>query len=218
MIFFIYCLQLKFYLQVLLYTRVTTHETGQTITHTVQMTDLNGEPLFHFTNGEMQRAMFLCINSKGQIVVSDSSQNCVYIYSKEGIPIKKFGSHGSKPGQFDFPTAVCIGAEDCIYVSDTRNDRVQMFDKGGQHKRTYGPNLAQDIHLQAPRGLAIDKHRVLIADSAGRIVVIDSRAKVLWTITSLDNKIPEPYNMTIAAHHVYVADFKNNCIKKFKIS
>jgi uncharacterized protein (TIGR03663 family) len=48
------------------------------------------------------------------------------------------GVPGTVPGQFNFPRALAVGADGRIYVADSGNHRVQVFDAEGQYERQWG--------------------------------------------------------------------------------
>ncbi len=52
-------------------------------------------------------------------------------YTADGRYISSFGAFGTGPGDFNYPWGISIDAEDCIWIVDWRNDRVQVFDMGG---------------------------------------------------------------------------------------
>src|SRR5262249_17454323 len=58
----------------------------------------------------------------------------------------KWGSAGSSPGQFNSPLAIALGPGDEVYVADTGNNRVQVFDANGTYLRHFFASL--------PRGIA----------------------------------------------------------------
>ena len=43
----------------------------------------------------------------------------------------KFGTFGSKPGEFDNPRCIALDGEQRVYVVDTKNNRVEVFDQIG---------------------------------------------------------------------------------------
>jgi len=43
----------------------------------------------------------------------------------------QFGSHGTGDGEFDHPTGVAVDKDGIIYVTDYKNDRLQIFDADG---------------------------------------------------------------------------------------
>ena len=149
---------------------------------------------------------------------TDSVNNCFYIFSKEGNLLKKVGELGEKAGQFNFPSAVCTSKDDTILISDTNNNRVQIFAKNGKFLRQFGGEGHRKGQFRSPRGLAADPQgNILVADSQNRIQVFRSDGSFVSCIDSLGDKINEPYNMAVTKDgHVLVADFKNNCIKKYR--
>eukprot|EP00116_Pleurobrachia_bachei_P016210 sb/3476472/ len=58
----------------------------------------------------------------------------------------RFGGEGSNPGQFSSPSGIA-SHEGMCYVSDTGNDRVQIFDNSGVFVTCLGLG-----ELHAPRG------------------------------------------------------------------
>jgi len=69
----------------------------------------------------------LAVDSTGNIYVSNAGSSAVKIYSQAGQLLASMGRAGSRPQEFDLPSGVWIDASDRIYVADTRNSRVQVF-------------------------------------------------------------------------------------------
>jgi hypothetical protein len=44
--------------------------------------------------------------------------------------VKAFGSNGAGPGQFVFPRGLCVDGAGRIYVADSANARVQVWEGG----------------------------------------------------------------------------------------
>ena len=203
----------------LLCLKVGTNEAGQTVGNTITVFSLTGERKHCFSNGELRRALFLAVNSKGQIIVTDSTLNALVIHSKEGVAIKKIGGQGCSQGQFNFPSAVCVGKDDMILVSDTGNNRVQIFSRTGKFLHEFGhcEDEQEKGQLFSPRGIAADDRCVLVADKKNRIQIFKYDGTFLASIQSLGDPIQKPYNMSLTLDgHVLVADFRNNCVKKFR--
>jgi DNA-binding beta-propeller fold protein YncE len=74
--------------------------------------------------------------------------------------IKQFGTTGvpgNAPGQFSFPRAVTVDAGGKIYVADTGNHRIQIFNPDGTFLRQFGSLCKLDTHQgcqPAPQGAA----------------------------------------------------------------
>ena len=59
-------------------------------------------------------------------------------------------------GQFNEPYGLAIDSGDNLYVTDSANDRIQVFDSDGTFIKTFGEQGFQDGQFNEPYGLAID--------------------------------------------------------------
>lgn len=114
---------------------------------------------------------------KGKLFVTDSETNCVYkLDTKEGKFITKFGSHGSGEGQLIFPCGLCVGTNGRIYVSESGNKRISVFQPDG--------TFVQHIPVGEDRiwGVTLDFHGniyVVDHDSCGSVTVFSSQGERL---------------------------------------
>ncbi len=69
----------------------------------------------------------LGIDSTGNLYVSSATQSVVKVYDPEGHQKSSLGRFGSAAGEFSSPSGLWIDLIDRIYVADTNNSRVQMF-------------------------------------------------------------------------------------------
>jgi len=77
--------------------------------------------------------------------------------------VLQWGSHGSQKGQFIKPRDVAVDASGRVYVADTGNHRVQVFDGEGQWLQTWSGG---DKAFVEPLAIAMDSHgNVLVLDS-----------------------------------------------------
>uniref|UniRef100_A0AC34GCQ7 Brain tumor protein n=1 Tax=Panagrolaimus sp. ES5 TaxID=591445 RepID=A0AC34GCQ7_9BILA len=65
-----------------------------------------------------------------------------------------FGSFGVEDGQFSEPAGMCITAEGYIAVTDTKNHRVQVFDKIGCLKLAFGVSGSNPGQMLYPNCIA----------------------------------------------------------------
>ena len=65
------------------------------------------------------------------VSVSVGPDDCVYVveYGSNRVSIfdKSFSKKGDKDGEFDRPYTIAVSDEGYVYVSDTHNDRIQVF-------------------------------------------------------------------------------------------
>eukprot|EP00058_Branchiostoma_floridae_P012590 XP_002598078.1 hypothetical protein BRAFLDRAFT_85705 [Branchiostoma floridae] len=105
-----------------------------------------------------------CITVDGEenILVSDTDNHCVFVYSKDGQFLFKFGGEGGGNGQLNDPCGICTDRAGNIIVADWGNSRVDMFDKKGKFLK----HITTD--MEEPRAVAI-------LATLGLLVVTDSR-------------------------------------------
>jgi DNA-binding beta-propeller fold protein YncE/tRNA A-37 threonylcarbamoyl transferase component Bud32 len=92
-----------------------------------------------------------------------------------------FGSPGFKPGEFAQPRGLAIDSSRQVYVADTENGRVQVFDANGRFVREIRPANGRDS-FRFPRSVSISpaNGRVYVVDEMDfRIYVFDADGKQL---------------------------------------
>jgi DNA-binding beta-propeller fold protein YncE len=84
-----------------------------------------------------------------------------------GEELRRFGSVGSEEGQLYMPTNLALDQEGNVYVTDTGNARILVFDNQGQYVRQISARGLAVGLLARPKGLAVDREgRVFVVDSA----------------------------------------------------
>jgi len=76
----------------------------------------------------------------GNIYVADGANKTVgnarvAKFDKDGHFIKSWGARGSEPGQFSAIRGIVMDAQANLYVADSGNNRIQVFDSDGNVKR-----------------------------------------------------------------------------------
>ena len=69
----------------------------------------------------------VAVDEEGNIIVADSRNDRIQVFSSSGTFLTRFGGKGTAPGEFDRPSGICISPEGIIIVVDFGNNRVQMF-------------------------------------------------------------------------------------------
>ena len=88
-------------------------------------------------------------------------------FSKDGKFIKRFGGHGSGPGQLEMPHSISFDTKGRLFVADRQNNRIEIFDQDGKY-------LDQWTQFSRPSGVFIDQHDVIyVADSESQSVKPD---------------------------------------------
>src|SRR5215471_2910604 len=80
-------------------------------------------------------------------------------FSKDGELIKRWGTLGAAPGEFDQAHSMAMDSQGQLYVGDRGNNRVQVFDQDGRY-------ISEMTGFSRPSGLFIDRDdTIYVADS-----------------------------------------------------
>jgi DNA-binding beta-propeller fold protein YncE len=102
----------------------------------------------------------------GTILVTDSLNFRVQIYSSGGKFLRTFGSEGDQSGYFTRPRGVAADSEGNIYVVDALFDNVQIFDQQGRLLMAFGDHGNGYGQFWMPTGILIDKKDMIyVSDS-----------------------------------------------------
>jgi sugar lactone lactonase YvrE len=102
-------------------------------------------------------------NENRFLYVADAEQDIVLVYDadppykllrKIGTPNKQHTLTG--PGDFAKPTGVAVDADGNLFVSDTWNNRIEVFDADGNFIRTWGKAGDGPGYFARPKGIAFD--------------------------------------------------------------
>ena len=63
----------------------------------------------------------------------------------------RWGSYGTAPGRLAYPRGIAVDADGNVYVANTGNDRIDVFDKGGALLRSFGASGRAPGQFDAPR-------------------------------------------------------------------
>lgn len=134
--------------------------------------------------------------------------------------IESFGEEGDGVGQFQNPHDIAIDSYGSLYVADTYNHRISVFDGTGRFVRTWGSRGTDTGAFQYPKGLTVDPSGlVYVADTNNhRVQVFDLYGVLRFSFGSYgsgNGQFSSPSAIITDATHIYVADTGNNRIQKF---
>lgn len=126
-----------------------------------------------------------------------------------------WGSQGRGRGQFDEPRGIALDQAGFIYVVDTKNNRVQKFDTGGNVVAVFGSAGSGNGEFKDPGGIAVGPDgSVYVADTWNhRIQQFDQRGTFLraWT-----DEFFGPRGVAVAADGtIFVTDTGNKRVKVY---
>jgi DNA-binding beta-propeller fold protein YncE len=130
----------------------------------------------------------LAIDTQNRLLyVADIELDQVLVYDADTLKLlRKIGTTGHKheltsPGDFSKPAAVAVDGEGNLYVADTYNNRVEIFDADGQFVSTFGKAGDGPGYFSRPKGIAIDGDgHIWVADGQqDRVQVFNKEGQLL---------------------------------------
>jgi DNA-binding beta-propeller fold protein YncE len=164
--------------------------------------------------GELESPSGVALDEKrGLIYIVDSKKHMVSIYSlKDYSKIRAFGQRGGGPGEFNYPTNITLDKDGKVYVVDTANFRVQIFDPEGKHLKTIGSLGDTPGSLARPKGIGVDSEgHIYVVDTAFQnFQIFDQEGNVLLFVGGAGygpGKFGLPAGLTIDENdRIYVID------------
>lgn len=115
--------------------------------------------------GEFTNPQGVCCTRDGKIVIADSNNQCVQVFSSANGEFRlRFGARGRSPGQMQRPTGVTVLPNGNYVVADYENKWVSIYDAYGKYVSRLGIGK-----LLGPKGVTVDKN--------GHIIVVDNKGK-----------------------------------------
>ena len=105
--------------------------------HRVEVIKEDGTFVRRIGEGHLQNPYGVVIRDKS-IYVANAGNHTVAVFTLEGKLVRTVGHHGSGPGQFNWPTAVSFSPNGDMFVIDSQNGRMQVFNPEGLFRREFG--------------------------------------------------------------------------------
>ena len=160
----------------------------------VTVFDPAGKPLRFISDPSLQRPTGIAIDrQRRKIYVVDTSHtksadHSVKIFSLDGKFLGRLGKgKGAGPGYFMFPTYATLDAKGNVYVTDTLNSRVEMFDPEGNYLKSFGKRGDGWGMFDKPKGVALDSFgNLYVADSGwSNVQIFNSKGQILLFFAAL---------------------------------
>jgi len=163
------------------------------------------------------------VNSRGEIYVSEyTTVDRVLKFGPQGTNwLGAFGRAGRGPGEFSRAEGLGIDAQDRVYVADSCNHRIQVFDADGKFLRTYGKAGTGPGELSYPYDVRIDREgRQYVCEFGNsRIQVFgpdDQSLEILGGRGGKPGQFSNPWSIALDSKgNLYVADAMNHRVQKF---
>lgn len=189
-----------------------------------------GEELRFISDASLQRPIGIAIDrTRERIYVADTSHSksedhSVKIFDLQGKLVGRLGKgKGSEPGQFMFPTFVALDQQGNVYVTDTLNSRVQVFDPDGKYLKKFGERGNSWGMFDKPKGIALDSFgNSYVVDSGwSNVQIFNQKGEVLLFFGGrgpIPGMLRNPTAITIdKQNRIYVGDFINHRVEVYRL-
>jgi DNA-binding beta-propeller fold protein YncE len=132
------------------------------------------------------------------LYVVDTQQDQVIVYDADTLKLlRRIGTGGKNhflttPGDFGAPQGVALDQDGNVYVTDTLNNRVEIFDADGNFISEFGKHGDGPGYLARPKGIAVDSDgHIWVADQVeDRLQVFNRDGQLLTYIGSGHGELP----------------------------
>ena len=158
-----------------------------------------------------------------RLYVVDTHGHKILVFSKkEGALLFSFGKNGRGDGEFNYPTNIFAGKDEHLYITDSMNFRVQIFDREGHFISMFGKHGDSSGDFAKPKGVAVDSEgHIYVADAQfDTVQIFDKRGGLLLAFGNTgrgSGQMILPAGIYIdKKDRIYVADSYNNRIQIFQ--
>jgi len=148
----------------------------------------------------------LAIDAENRFLyVADTQQDQILVFDADTYKLlRRMGTGGKNhalttPGDFAAPQGVAVDKDGNVYVTDTLNDRVEIFDADGQFISTFGKAGDGPGYFARPKGIAIDGDgHIWVADEMqDRLQVFNQEGQLLTYIGWGHGNLPGQFSALV---------------------
>jgi sugar lactone lactonase YvrE len=146
------------------------------------------EQITVFGSDVLVRPSSLAIDRENRFLyVVDAGNDVVQVFDADTFKLlRHLGKPSHKhdqtdPGTFSLPEGVAVDNDGNVYVTDTFNDRVQIFDADGAFMSMFGKNGDGPADFERPKSIAIDGdgHIWVVDAGQNRVKVFNQQGRLL---------------------------------------
>jgi DNA-binding beta-propeller fold protein YncE len=97
----------------------------------VQILDPKGHLQREIPLANVDNRAGLAVDGEGKIYVTDPEIEHIQVFDYDGHLLSSFGAPGANAGQFNWISGAWVDSGHCLYVVDSQNKRVQLFETSG---------------------------------------------------------------------------------------
>ena len=139
------------------------------------------------------------------LYVVDTQQDQVIVYDADSLKLlRRIGTGGknhflTSPGDFGAPQGVAVDDDGNVYVADTLNNRVEIFDADGNFVSLFGKHGDGPGYFARPKGIAVDHDgHIWVADAMeDRLQVFNKEGQLLTYIGTDHGNLPGQFKALV---------------------
>jgi DNA-binding beta-propeller fold protein YncE len=156
--------------------------------HQVSVFDKTHKLLQVFGGTDLERPSGMAIDNENRFLyVVDTGKQHVVVYDADSFKLLRTIGGPPKieaddsPETFALPTNIAVDTDGNVYVSDTLNNRIQIFDAEGKFISMFGKEGDGPGTFERPKGIAVDVDgHIWVVDAAqNRVQVFDQEGHLL---------------------------------------
>jgi DNA-binding beta-propeller fold protein YncE len=140
--------------------------------HSITCFTPGGQPVAHFGTASLGRPGGIALDQhRSRLYVADAKDSRIAVFDIGTFKLITYIGKPSTPGRREkgtlyAPTNVALDRQGNVYVADTWNYRVQIFDPNGKFLRGFGAQGDRPGEFIRPKGIAVDSEgHIYVADA-----------------------------------------------------
>lgn len=170
---------------------------------------------------KFQRPAGIAVNSQGEKYVVDVLAHKLYVFGNDDRFLREF-PHVESGEPLKYPSNVAVDRQDNVYVTDSMNFAVRIYDHDGVLRRSLGEIGDAPGSFARPKGVAVDsdRHIYVVDANHGNFQIFDQEGKLLLYVGRNGSK-PGEFNLPSGIFidgkdRVFVSDTFNHRIQIFQ--
>ena len=164
----------------------------------------------------------MSIAPNGDIYLVDGVNNRIIVLSERGELKFSFGRQGVGNGEFKYPLGIDISAEGKVFIADTGNHRIQLFDLNGDFLRMFTVTSAAGEKPSDPVDVLASKLKnyVYVSDNDNHKIKVFNQSGTFQFVWGRFGEGPGEFRypgmLAVNEYNeVYVVDVLNTRVQKF---
>lgn len=179
---------------------------------------------FRIGNDVLDYPSGIIVDRRNRYIVTDIKQNKIHIFSDSGKLIRSIPDN-EQGVSLKTPRHVALSHSGDIIVSDSGNHCVKLFDRHGDHVKTFGKYGVNDGELKFPHGICTDSQdNIIVADYYNnRVSMFSKQGKFLQHLVTATIGLTRPQGVAIRNHpshfilYITYGDMKANKVVAYRI-